>query len=46
MTSEERDRFETNLKNMALSSFKIFNDNCKFENDLSEEEINFLKTLM
>ena len=30
----------------ALSSFKLFSDNCKFENYLSAEEINLLKDLM
>ena len=29
-----------------MSSFKLFGDNCKFENDLSAEEINSLEDLM
>ena len=29
-----------------MSSFKIFNENCKFENNISAEEINSLKALM
>ena len=29
-----------------MSSFKLFSDNCKFENNLSAEEINSLKALM
>ena len=31
---------------MTLSSFKLFSDNCKFENNLSAKEINSLKALM
>ena len=46
MTTEEKDRFKTKLKDIALSSFKLFSDNCKFENNLSAEEINSLKALM
>ena len=46
MTFEERIRFKTKLKDMALSSFKLFSDNFKFENNLSAEEINSLKALM
>ena len=46
MTTEEKDRFKTKLKDIALPSFKIFRDNCKFENNLSAEEINSLKALM
>ena len=38
MTTEEKDRFKTKLKDIALSSFKLFSDNCKFENNLSAEE--------
>ena len=43
MTTEEKDRFKTKLKDIALSSFKLFSDNCKFENNLSAEEINLVK---
>ena len=46
MTTEEKDRFKTKLKDIALSSFKLFSDNCKFENNLSAEEINSFKALM
>ena len=46
MTTEEKDRFKTKLKDIALSSFKLFSDSCKFENNLSAEEINLLKALM
>ena len=46
MTTEEKDRFRTKLKDIALSSFKLFSDSCKFENNLSAEEINLLKALM
>ena len=40
MTTEEKDRFKTKLKDIALSSFKLFCDKCKFENNLFAEEIN------
>ena len=46
MTSEEKDRFKTKLKDAALSSFKLFSGNCKFENNLSTEEMNSLEVLM
>ena len=46
MATEEKDRFKTKLKDIALPSFKLFSDNCKFENNLSAEEINSLKALM
>ena len=46
MTTEEKDDFKTKLKDIALSSLKLFSDNCKFENNLSAEEINLLKALM
>ena len=43
MTTGEKDRFKTKLKVITLSSFKLFSDNCKFENNLSAEEINLVK---
>ena len=46
MSSEETDRFKTKLKEIALSSYKLFNDNCQYENNLSVEEIRSLKNLM
>ena len=46
MTTEEKDRFKTKLKDIALSSFKLFSDNGKYEINLSAEEINLLKALM
>ena len=46
MTIEEKDFFKTKLKDIALSSFKLFNENCQFENKLSAEEINLLKALL
>ena len=46
MITEEKDRFKTKLKDIALSSFKLFSDNCEFENNLSAEEINSVKALM
>ena len=38
MKTEEKDRFKTKLKDIALSSFKLFSDNRKFENNLSHEK--------
>ena len=46
MTTEEKDRFITRLKDIAFLSFKLFSDNCKFEYNLSAEQINSLKALM
>ena len=46
VTTERKYRFKTKLKDIALSSFKLFSDNCKLENNLSAEEINSLKALM
>ena len=46
MTSEDRERFKAKLKDIALSSYKLLNDNCKYENNLSSEELSSLKTLM
>ena len=46
MTSEERDRFKIKLKDIALSLFKLFSDNYKFENNLSAVEINSFTALM
>ena len=44
MTSEDRKRFKAKLKDIALSSYKLLNDNCKYENNLSSEELSSLKT--
>ena len=46
MTSQDKDCFKTKLKDIALSSFKLLNENCKFENNLSSDEIKSLKSLM
>ena len=46
MTSEDRECFKTELKDIALSSYKTLNDNWKYENNLSFEELNSLKTLI
>ena len=46
MTSQDRERFKATLKDIALSSYKFLNDNCKYENYLSSEETSSLKTLM
>ena len=46
LTTEEENCFKTKLKDIALSSFKLFSDSYKFENNLSAEEINLLKALM
>ena len=43
MTSEDSKRFKTKLKDTALSSYKLLNDNCKYENNLSCEELSSLK---
>ena len=45
MTTEEKNHFKTKLKDIAQLSFKLFSDNCKFENNLLAEEINLLKAL-
>ena len=46
MTSEDRERFKAKIKDIALSSYKLLNDNFKYENNLSSEELSSLKTLM
>ena len=46
MTSEDRERFKAKLKNIALSSYKLLNDNCICENNISSEELSSLKSLM
>ena len=46
MTSEDRERFKANLKDITMSSYKLLNGNCKYENNLSSDELSFLKTLM
>ena len=46
MTLEDRECFKAKLKDIALSSYKLFNDNCKYENNLSSEKLSSLKTLM
>ena len=46
VTSEDRERFKAKLKNIALSSYKLLNDNCICENNISSEELSSLKSLM
>ena len=46
ITTEKKDRFKTKLTYIDFSSFKLFSNNCKFENNLSTAEINSLKALM
>ena len=46
MTSEDREHFKTKLKDIAFSTYKLLNDNCKYENNLSSEELSALKILM
>ena len=41
-----RKLFKAKIKDIALSSYKLLNDNCKYENNLSSEELSSLKTLM
>ena len=44
ITSEDRKHFKDKLKDIALSSINL-NDNCKYENNLSSEELSSLKTV-
>ena len=46
MTTEEKDRLKTKLKDIALSSFTLFSEKCKVENNLYADGINSLKALM
>ena len=47
MTWEFRERFKAKLKDTVLPSHKIIlNDNCKYENNFSSEQLSSLKTLM
>ena len=46
MASEDRERFKAKLKDIALSSYKRSNDNCKYENNLSSEGLSSLKTIL
>ena len=46
LTSEERSRFKTKLKDITFLSSKRFSDNCKLENNLSTEEIIWLEVLI
>ena len=45
ITSEDREHFKDKLKDIALSSINL-NDNYKYENNLSSEELSSLKTVM
>ena len=42
MKTEEKYCFKTKINDIVLTSFKLFSDNCKFENNLSGEEIKTL----
>ena len=44
--SEDRERFKAKLKDIALLSYKLLIDNCKYENNLSSEKLSSLKALM
>ena len=46
MTLEDREHFKVKLKNIALSSYKLLNDDCKYENNLLYEELSSFKSLM
>ena len=46
ITSEDREHFKTKLKDIALFSYKLLNDNCKYENNFSSEELISLKAVM
>ena len=45
MTSESRERFKAKLKDIALPSYKLLNNNCKYEDNLSSEQLSSLKSL-
>ena len=45
MTSESRERFKAKLKDIALSSYKLLNNNYKYEDNLSSEQLSSLKSL-
>ena len=36
--TEDKERFKAKLKDIALSSYKLLNYNCKYENNVSSEE--------
>ena len=44
-TTDLKVKLKTKLKDIALLSYKLLNDNCKYENHLSSEELSSLKTL-
>ena len=46
MTSEDRERFKTKLKDIGLLPYKHLNNNCKYENNLLSEELSSLKPLI
>ena len=46
MTTEDKKHFKAKLKDIALPSYKISNENCKYENNVSSQELSSLKTLM
>ena len=46
ITSEDREHFKAKLKDFALFSYKPLNDNCKYENNFSSEELISLKAIM
>ena len=45
ITSEDRERFKSKLRGIAFAPYKLLNDNCKYENNLSSEELSSLKSL-
>ena len=45
MKSESRERFKAKLKDIALSSYKLLNNNYKYEDNLSSEQLSSLKSL-
>ena len=46
MISEDREHFKAKLKDIAMSFYKFSNENYKYENNLSSEELSSLKTLI
>ena len=46
ITSESREHFKAKLKDIALFSYKLLNDNCKYVNYFSSEKLISLKAVM
>ena len=46
LLSEDSERFKAKLKDIAFPCYKLLHDNCKYEKNLSSEELSYLKTLI